>query len=102
MIKITVQWTDGVDLWTFDAEKGKVITQMAQENNVEIPFSCGAGACWLCLCEVLEWIELINPAFLNHALMTLEENQILTCISAVKDEAFDNDDDKSIILKRYV
>jgi len=27
---------------------------MAQANNVEIPFSCGAGACGLCLCEVVE------------------------------------------------
>lgn len=102
MIKITVQWADGVELWTFEAEKGKVITEMAKANDVEIPFSCGAWACGLCLCEVIEWIDLINNAFLNHPLMALEGNQILTCISAIKDEAFDKDEDATIVLKRYV
>ncbi len=102
MIKITVQWTDGVELWTFEAEKGKLITEMAKANNVEIPFSCGAGACGLCLCEVIEGMEMINGAFLNHPLMALEDNQVLTCISAVKDEYFDKNENISIVLKRYV
>lgn len=102
MIKITVQWTDGVELWTFEAEKGKLITEMAKANDVEIPFSCGAWACGLCLCEVIEGKDLINGAFLNHPLMELEENQILTCISAIKDEAFDIKEDLNIVLKRYV
>ncbi len=102
MIKITVQWTDGVELWTFEAEKGKLITEMAKAHDVEIPFSCGAWACGLCLCEVIEWMDMINGAFLNHPLMALEENQVLTCISAVKDEAFDKDEDVNIVLKRYV
>lgn len=102
MIKIIVQNNEWVEIGSFEAQKGKLITELAQENNVEIPFSCGSGACWLCLCEVIEWIDLINDSFLSHPLMELEEDQILTCISAVKDEAFDEDGDKEIILKRYV
>ncbi|HRX63934.1 MAG TPA: 2Fe-2S iron-sulfur cluster binding domain-containing protein [Candidatus Absconditabacterales bacterium] len=102
MIKITIQGTDGAELGSFEAEKGKVITEMAQANNVEIPFSCGAGACGLCLCEVVEGRDLINDAFLNHAMMELEENQILTCISAIKDEVFEEEKDAEIILKRCV
>ncbi|MBO4516410.1 2Fe-2S iron-sulfur cluster binding domain-containing protein [bacterium] len=27
---------------------------LAQANNVEIPFSCGAGACGLCLCYIVK------------------------------------------------
>lgn len=102
MIKITVQWTDWVELWTFEAEKWKLITEMAKANDVEIPFSCGAGACGLCLCEVIEGMDLINGSFLNHPLMALEDNQVLTCISVVKDEYFDGDEDLNIVLKRYV
>ncbi len=102
MIKITIQWTDWAELWTFEAEKGKVITEMAQANDVEIPFSCGAGACGLCLCEMIKWKELINTEFLNHPMMELEDWQVLTCIAAVEDECFDDDKDHEIVLKRYV
>ena len=102
MIQITVKGTDWVELGKFQAEKGKVITEMAQANNVEIPFSCGAWPCGLCLRDVIEWMDLINGAFLNHPLMELTENQVLTCISAVKEEYFDDWKDHEIILKRYV
>jgi hypothetical protein len=34
--------------------------------------------------------------------MALEENQVLTCISAIKDEVFDKNEDASVILKRCV
>ncbi|HKL44055.1 MAG TPA: 2Fe-2S iron-sulfur cluster binding domain-containing protein [Candidatus Absconditabacterales bacterium] len=102
MIKITIQGTDGVELGTFEAEKGKVITEMAQANNVEIPFSCGAGACGLCLCEIVEGKELVNGSFLNNPMMELEEGQVLTCIAAIKDEYFDDGKDHEIVLKRYV
>jgi ferredoxin len=102
MIKITIQWTDWKELWNFEAEKGKLITEMASTHDVEIPFSCGAWACGLCLCEVIEWKELINDSFLSHPLMELEENQILTCISAIKDEYFDDWKNHEIVLRRYV
>jgi ferredoxin len=102
MIKIIVQDSKWVELWSFEAEKWKLITEMAQMNNVEIPFSCGAGACGLCLCEVIEWRELIDGAFLNHPLMELYENEVLTCISAIKDEYFEKEWDYTIILKRKI
>lgn len=102
MIKIIVQNSEWVELGSFEAKKWKLITEMAQANNIEIPFSCGAGACWLCLCEVIEWRELINDSFLQHPLMEMYENEVLTCISAVKDEYFEKEWDYTIILKRRI
>lgn len=102
MIKIVVQTNDWVELGSFEAEKWKLITEMASTNDVEIPFSCGAGACGLCMCEVIEGREIINDAFLSHPLMELEENQVLTCIASIKDEYFDDWKDHMVILKRYV
>ncbi len=102
MIKIIVQNPEWAELWSFDAEKGKLITEMAKSNNIEIPFSCGAGACGLCLCEVVGWRELINDSFLQHPLMEMYENEVLTCISAVKDEYFEKEWDYTIILKRRI
>jgi ferredoxin len=102
MIKIIVQNTDWSELGSFEAEKWKLITEMAQSHDVEIPFSCGAGACGLCLCEVVEWRELINGSFLQHPLMEIHENEVLTCISAVKDEYFEKEGDFVVILKRRI
>jgi len=100
MINITVLAKDWIELWTFQAEKWKVLTTLATENWVEIPMSCWAWACGLCLCEILEWIDLINKAYSTPWFMELEENQVLTCIAAIKDECFDNDMEGKVVLKR--
>lgn len=102
MIKIIVQNPEWLELGSFEAEKKKLITEMAQSHDVEIPFSCGAGACGLCMCEVIEWRDLINGSFLQHPLMEIDGNEVLTCISAVKDEYFEKEWDYTIILKRRI
>lgn len=102
MIKIIVQDSAGTELGSFIAEKGKIITEMAAEHDIEIPFSCGSGSCGLCLCEVLEWRELINDSFLQHPLMEMYENEVLTCISAIKDEYFEKEWDFTVVLKRRI
>ena len=102
-IKITVQATDWTVLGTFEAKKWETIMSTAQANNVEIPFSCGAGACGLCLCYIIQWGEYINKAYTNPSFMELDEDQVLTCIAAVKDECFDDENANiEIILKRAI
>ncbi len=100
MIKVIVQDSNWVELGSFEAEKWKVFTDMAQEHDIEIPFSCWSWSCGLCLCEVVEWREVINESFLQEPLMEMYENEVLTCISAVKDEYFEKEENYTIILKR--
>ena len=103
LIKITVQATDWTDLGSFEAKKWETIMALAQANNVEIPFSCGAGACGLCLCYIIQWWEYINKAYTNPSFMELDEDQVLTCIAAVKDECFDDENANiEIVLKSAV
>ena len=99
-IRITVQATDWSDLGSFEAKKWETIMSLAQANSVEIPFSCGAWACGLCLCEIVEWVEYINKAYSMPGFMELEENQVLTCIAAIKDECFDDNVEGKVVLKR--
>lgn len=100
-IKITVQWSDWTVLGSFDAKKWETIMALAQANNVEIPFSCGAWACGLCLCYIVQWWEYINKSYTTPSFMELDEDQVLTCIAAVKDECFDDENTNiEIILKR--
>lgn len=100
-IKITVQWSDWTTIWSFAAKKWETIMALAQANNVEIPFSCGAWACGLCLCYIVKWWEFINKEYTTPSFMQLEEDQVLTCIAAVKDECFDDENvNVEIVLKR--
>ena len=100
-IKVTIQWSDWIEIGSFAAKKGETIMALAQANNVEIPFSCGAGACWLCLCYIVRWWEYINKEYTTPSFMQLDEDQVLTCIAAVKDECFDGENANiEIILKR--
>lgn len=97
MITITVQAANWETLWTFNAEKWKMITALATENSVEIPMSCGAWACGLCLCEIVEWWEFIDKW---NGFMALEDNQVLTCIATIKDDCFDNNVAWNVVIKR--
>lgn len=100
-IKITVQWSDWTEIGSFQAKKWETIMALAQANNVEIPFSCGAGACGLCLCYIVSWWEYINKEYTTPSFMQLDEDQVLTCIAAVKDECFDDENANiKIVLKR--
>lgn len=100
-IKITVQWSDWTVLGSFDAKKWETIMALAQANSVEIPFSCGAWACGLCLCYIVQWWEYIDKTYTTPSFMVLDEDQVLTCIAAIKDECFDNvNANIEIILKR--
>lgn len=100
-IRITVQATDWSDLGSFEAKKWETIMALAQANSVEIPFSCGAWACGLCLCYIVKWWEFINKAYTTPSFMELDEDQVLTCIAAIKDEYFDDENaNVEIILKR--
>ena len=100
-IKITVQWSDWTEIGSFMAKKWETIMALAQANNVEIPFSCGAGACGLCLCYIVQWWEYINKEYTTPSFMQLDEDQVLTCIAAVKNECFDDENANiEIVLKR--
>ena len=100
-IKITVQWSDWTEIGSFAAKKWETIMSLAQANNVEIPFSCGAGACGLCLCYIVQWWEYINKEYTTPSFMHLDEDQVLTCIAAIKDEYFDDENvNIEIVLKR--
>jgi len=100
-IRITVQWNDWTEVGSFQAKKWETIMALAQANNVEIPFSCGAGACGLCLCYIVSWWEYINKEYTTPSFMQLDEDQVLTCIAAIKDECFDDENANiEIVLKR--
>ena len=40
------------EVWQFTAEDGKNIAELAAMHGVDIPVSCGAWVCGVCLCKI--------------------------------------------------
>ena len=97
------QWNE---VWQFTAEDGKNIAELAAMHGVDIPVSCGAGVCGVCLCKVEEWKDAVKADAFNSPLMPLktDENwnpmEVLTCIAWFNPEKFNDGQDHTVILQR--
>lgn len=100
MIKISILDPQGNKLGTFENEAEKTFSHLARKHEVEIPFACWAGACWICACKVIQGKDFINPQLNGHDMMWLSGDTILTCISWVKKDVLNKD--WEIILQRLV
>ena len=97
------QWNE---VWQFTAEDGKNIAELAAMHGVNIPVSCWAWVCWVCLCKVEEWKDALKADAFNSPLMPLKADEsgnpeeVLTCIAWFKPEAFNDWKDHTIVLQR--
>jgi len=97
------QWNE---VWQFTAEDGKNIAELAAMHGVQIPVSCWAGVCGVCLCKVEEWKDTVKADAFNSPLMPLktDENwnpeEVLTCIAGFNPEKFNDWQDHTVILQR--
>lgn len=90
MAKIIVKDEDGVIIADFDDNQEESIGVQAQEEGAPIPFSCGSGACRTCVAQVCKGKEHINEEFIGQKYIVTEDDEILTCISGIKDDAPDD------------
>ena len=80
---------------TVEIENGESIVSKANENGINIPFSCMQGMCTTCIATLLsgeiEYIEDPDPDTLTQE--DVEENKILLCIATPKSdiEILEND-----------
>jgi ferredoxin len=97
------QWNE---IWGFTAENWKNIAELAAMHWIDIPVSCWAGVCWVCLCKVEAGNNVIKWDAFNSPLMPLKNNEnwepeeVLTCIAWFDTEKFDDGKDYNVILKR--
>ncbi len=66
----------------------KSIIDVAEENWIELPYSCRSGACFSCCAEVTKWKEHLDLEKTGEALIDVEDNECLTCICGIKKEVF--------------
>ena len=97
------QWNE---IWQFTAEDGKNIAELAAMHGIDIPVSCGAGVCGVCLCKVQDGKDTVKWDAFNSPLMTLKSDEnwnpeeVLTCIAGFNPEKFNDWQDHTVILQR--
>lgn len=94
--KVTILDRDGSDLGSFHMDSKKSILENAEENGIDIWYSCRSGACFACGCHIVAGKQYVDIGKFDIPLVDVEEDDCLSCISGV-DDNFDGE----IILKKF-
>lgn len=89
VVVIKVRDVEGnVHIFNVPENVQKSIIDIAEEQGVELPYSCRSGACFSCCAEIKKGGEWIDHEKTGEKLIDTEENECLCCIGGVKTEAF--------------
>lgn len=81
MIQVIVQNTDGSQLYQFDAQDMMSFLDMMEQQQMQYPYSCRAGACFSCVAKIIAGEQYIDFGKLGMPLIDLDADQILTCVA---------------------
>lgn len=87
MVTLVVKDSSGEILCEEKMEGGMNFVDELAEREIEIPFSCRAGACMSCAAQVTKGLEFINQEADGKKYIETDDDTVLTCIAGPTDEA---------------
>jgi len=97
IVTIKVKDSDGnVHDLVLDSDANKSIIDLAEEKDIDLPYSCRSGACFSCCGQVKQWQEYMDNNKTGEQLIEVDEDETLCCISGVCSKAFETPEDKVI------
>ncbi len=108
VVKVKINDSNWNLVWEFIWEDNISFSKMAEKNNIEIPVSCGMGACFACACKIVSWNEFIDIWKISVPLVDLEVDDnnnykdVLTCIGGIKSEYIKDNNEYEIILQKMI
>lgn len=107
-VTVKIQNSQWQDIWEFIADDKKSLSQMAQDNNIDIPVSCCMWACYVCACKIKKWAEhlqidkIMPPAVLPAQDENKNFKEIFTCVWGVKTEKIKSNENFEVILEKNI
>ena len=101
-VVITIKDINGnVHTLTPEGDVEKSIVDMAEEQGIELPYSCRSGACFSCCAGVNKGMEYLDKEKTGEALIDVEPGEVLTCICGIKSSVFEKWDEVEIEMEMF-
>ena len=105
-ITIHLQRPDGTSIAQFPAEDRQSIAQIAQNNGIDFPISCGIWSCGVCKCRVISGNQYVQIDKISLPMRPLERNadggfqEVFACIGWISSEAIKDTEHHEVILEK--
>ena len=89
MVKLIVKDSSGDVIFSEVLEGGQNFLDECAEKDVDLPFSCHAGACMSCAAQITAGMEHVDAQMDGEKYIETDEDVVLTCIAGPKQESID-------------
>ncbi|MCF7846989.1 MAG: 2Fe-2S iron-sulfur cluster binding domain-containing protein [Candidatus Gracilibacteria bacterium] len=90
MVKVTFKDNSGNPITTIDANNDEPLSTQGQAAGAAVPVACGVGACRMCVGKCTRGAEHLDQNAHGEKHISTEEDEFLTCICGVKEDAPDD------------
>jgi len=105
-VTIQLQKPDGSLIAKFPAEDRLSIAQIAKNNGVDFPVSCGIWSCGVCKCKIIAWNQYVQIDKISMPMRPLERNEdgsfqeVFACVGGVSSEAIKDTENHEIVFEK--